>query len=707
MADRDEEQRILDEGSWRRLEADLRASEARYQAIFQGARDAILIADQDGRLLDANRAALRMLGRTLEEVRRMRFPDLHPPDELEAAREAFAAHLREPEKDLDQLHVLRRDGERIPVEIGSALATVEGRTINIGTFRDLTRRHAVDTNLRFQLSLQQAITQVAARLVEATAAELDSAFSEVLRILGELCGARRALLFQLSPDGALIRNTHAWAHPDDPQRAVLNQGVPVDELPHLKLLFAAGRPFVLSRPEDLPATALAERAFFGQERRPVVAVPLANGRRRFGALSLHGSPDEVRDWAPSLVDALGLAGSVFTAVLERTRAEEERRRLELQLLHAQKLESLGVLAGGVAHDFNNLLVAILGNLELALDELPASSAAREQLRDAELAARRAADLTRQMLAYSGRGKLASELTCLSEVVEEMLHILQVSISKKAALHLSLARELPAIEADPGQLRQVVMNLVVNASEAIGEASGAIGITTGAIECDRDLLASTWVDDDLAPGRYVFLEVVDSGHGMTREEQSRIFDPFYTTKFTGRGLGLAAVFGIVRGHRGAIQVQSAPGKGTTFRVLFPASQRTERATPAPRLEAWRGSGTVLLVDDEESVRATGRKMLERLGFEVLLAGDGIEAMELLLAHPEIRLILLDLTMPRRDGAEAFPELCHARPDLRILVTSGYSEQDLDGRFAGPCYAGFLQKPFRLATVTERVRAALGA
>ncbi len=268
-------------------------------------------------------------------------------------------------------------------------------------------------------------------------------------------------------------------------------------------------------------------------------------------------------------------------ITERKRAEENRRKLEAQVQHAQKLESLGVLAGGIAHHFNNLLTGILGNAELALADTSLASPARDRIRDIETTARRAADLTEQMLAYSGRGRFVVGTVSLNETVEEMEYLFEVAVSKNAVLQYDLADDLPAIEADVSQIRQVLMNLVTNASEAIGDSSGVISVSTGAIECDRNYLAETYLDDELPEGAYVYLEVSDTGCGMDEETQSNLFDPFFTTKFTGRGLGLAALLGIVRGHRGAIKVCSEVGRGTTVKVLFPAADRPAE----PQNECW--------------------------------------------------------------------------------------------------------------------------
>jgi PAS domain S-box-containing protein len=397
--------------------------------------------------------------------------------------------------------------------------------------------------------------------------------------------------------------------------------------------------------------------------------------------------------------------AVARDVTARLRAEEERRKLETQLQQTQKLESLGVLAGGIAHDFNNLLVAILGHADLAQRELPATAPARESLGEIEVAALRAAELCRQLLAYSGKGRFVVQALDVNELIQEMTQMLSVSISKKVALRLQLGRSLPAIEADASQIRQVLMNLVINASEAIGDGAGSISIVTGTMDCDRAYLSSAFMDEKLDEGRYVYLEISDTGSGMSQETLGRIFDPFYTTKFTGRGLGLAAVLGIVRGHRGAIKVYSEVGSGTAFKLLLPAAEQpatpltAERPGPAP----WRGSGVILLVDDEPVVRNFTSRVLERLNFRVIVASDGEEAVKLFrVRHEEIVCVLLDLTMPRMDGEETFRELRRIKPDVRVLLSSGYNEQEVVQRFVGRGLAGFIQKPFQVATLEQKLR-----
>ncbi|MFH1436630.1 MAG: response regulator [Pseudomonadota bacterium] len=394
-------------------------------------------------------------------------------------------------------------------------------------------------------------------------------------------------------------------------------------------------------------------------------------------------------------------------VTERRKKEEERRQLSDQLMHAQKLESLGVMAGGIAHDFNNLLTGILGSAGLALLDTPGDSPARESIEEIEKAAMRAAELCKQMLAYSGKGKFDVKPIDLSSAVKDMGHFLDASISKKITLRCNLSQDLPPVEADTAQVQQIIMNLVTNAADAIGEGIGVVHVKTGCMDCDEAFLSASAINENLRPGTYAFLQVRDTGCGLDSETEGKLFDPFFTTKFTGRGLGLAAVAGIVRGHGGALRVQSTPGRGSTFTVLFPISakpvrQKRERE-PSGLL---CGRGTVLLVDDEEEVRVTAGRMLERMGFTVLTASDGREAIDLFRAGShEILFVLLDMTMPHMSGDETFRELRRLRSEVRVILSSGYSEQDAVSRFRSDGLAGFIQKPYRFKDLREKIKSVI--
>jgi PAS domain S-box-containing protein len=385
-----------------------------------------------------------------------------------------------------------------------------------------------------------------------------------------------------------------------------------------------------------------------------------------------------------------------------------RKRLEDQLVQTQKLESLGVLAGGIAHDFNNLLVAIVGNAGLALMELPPESPQREYLDHIERTAQRAAELTRQMLAYAGKGRFVVEQLNLNTIVEDMLDLLQAANPKNVVLRLHLATDLPMIEGDVTQLRQVFMNLVINGADAIGSRSGIVSITTGRMWVDRRYLTDAYLAPNLAEGEYVYVEVADTGCGMDATTRAKIFEPFFTTKATGRGLGLAAVLGIVRGHQGALKIYSEPGRGSTFKFLLPGQTRKSEAQAVRSSEVWRhGTGTVLLIDDEEDVRVVVGRMLEWLGFEVLTAADGREGVELFRTQQApIICVLMDMTMPHLSGPETYRQIQQLQADVRVILMSGYNEQEAVTQFAGKGLAGFLAKPFTPTELREKLWQALG-
>lgn len=405
----------------------------------------------------------------------------------------------------------------------------------------------------------------------------------------------------------------------------------------------------------------------------------------------------------------GILG-VSIDITERKRAEAERNALKAQVRYAQKLESLGVMAGGIAHDFNNFLTGILCNADLALGNIPDSSPVRTYVQEVKKTAIRASQLIGEMLAYSGKGSFDLRPLDLNNLVTEMGHLLEVSISGRVVLTYDLAEDLPAILADEVQIRQVVMNLITNAAEAICEGIGTVTIRTGVTFVDGQPLSSYYTKEPLPKGNYIYLEVSDNGCGMSAETLERLFDPFYTTKFTGRGLGLAAVLGIVRGHHGAITVESELAKGTTFRVLLPIGD-APATLQVPGEDAgsnWRGSGKVLVADDEELVRNVATAMLEHMGFEVLTASNGAEAVEICTRHGgEISLILLDMTMPRMNGEEVFKRIRAVRSDLKVILTSGYTEQAAADRFTGVAPAGFIHKPFDLKELREKMREALAS
>jgi two-component system, cell cycle sensor histidine kinase and response regulator CckA len=434
------------------------------------------------------------------------------------------------------------------------------------------------------------------------------------------------------------------------------------------------------------------------------AMTRTSGGRTFTTVHRHKDGQEIP--VEISVKQFLFEGELFSVsfvkdISERVAAEQERSKLEARVLQSQKLESLGILAGGIAHDFNNLLMAILGNLEIARCETPSLAGETSVLRDAEVAAKHAADLCRQLLIYAGKGNSKAEPIDVGKLLHDQAQVLEVTASKGTRLVLNLAESLPMINADVSQLRQVFMNLIINASEAIGGAPGIVSITTSTVSCDRDYLEGFHSTQPLEPGRYLSIEVSDTGCGMDAATRQRIFDPFFSTKTAGRGLGLAAVRGIVGNHKGGIRVYSEPKKGTTFRLLFPVPASLD-ATIAdqPTAHPWQGNGLVLLIDDEPALRRLGKRMLARLGFETVVAENGVEGLKLFRENREkIQYVLLDWTMPEMGGAETLRELRRIDPRLRVILASGHAPDDIRREVGVQRVSALVRKPYNMEELAQ--------
>src|SRR6267143_3430899 len=629
----------------RRAEEALREREVRKRAILESALDCIIGIDQEGTIVEFNAAAEKAFGYSRTEVLGKQVGETIIPGSWRDHTDlGMAHHLTTREGPIFgkriEMPAVRADGTEFPAELALTRIDVGGSPMFTAYLRDVTDRKRADE--KFRLAVESAPNAM-------VMVNQDGKIVLVNSQTEKLFGYHRDELIGQAVD-MLVPSKFRDAHPQ----------------------YRAG--------------------FFAHPQ----ARPMGVGRDLYG-LRKDGSefPVEI-GLNPIETDEGTWVLSAIVDITARKRNEEERKRFEAQMQHSQKLESLGVLAGGIAHDFNNLLVSILGNAGLALMELAPESPARYSVENIQAAALRAADLTKQMLAYSGKGKFLVQPLNLSRLVEEMAHLLMFSISKKAVFRTRLAADLPVIEADAAQIQQVVMNLITNASEALGDNVGDIVVSTGVIDADRAYLSETFLDEHLPEGRFVHLEVTDTGCGMDKETRSRIFDPFFTTKFTGRGLGLAAVLGIVRGHHGAIRLYSEPGHGTAFKVLFPSSEQAVSASEQSfeGVEAWRGTGTILIVDDEEGVRLVASKALEKVGFTVIMAEDGRAGVEMFRTHSdEIRAMLLDMTMPDMSGEEVFRAIRTIRPEVRVILSSGYNEQETIRQFQGRGLAGFIQKPYK--------------
>ncbi len=644
--------------------AALRDAEARYQELFENLPDSIfwIGVREDGALLleSMNPAQEAVVGRASREVAGLPLGAWLPP-ELAAQLEANYRRCLEAGRPISyEEGADLGSGPRHLQTLLVPIRNAEGRFHRIvGISTDITERRRIEEESRERERLFRLLFE---RSGDANLLIDDNRFVDCNQATVDILGA---------PDRARVLGTH---------------------------------PSELSPPFQPDGRSSREKAD------EMIATAHARGSHHFEWM--HRKLDGTDLPVEVLLTAIPWKGKqlLHTTWRDRTearRAEEERRRMEGQLQQAQKLESLGVLAGGIAHDFNNLLTAVLGNLNLAQFNLNPESPAAPFLENAERTVLRASDLTKQMLAYAGKGRFVVALHDLNAVVSEMTHLLRVSVSKQAFLRLDLAEGLPPLEADGAQLQQVVMNLVTNASDALGESGGTITLTTGMATLDAATLASAFPGQPLSPGPYLTLEVSDTGQGMTPEVMARIFDPFFTTKATGRGLGLSAMLGILRGHKAGLKVYSEVGRGSSFRVFFPAAPgdlpARQEAGADPEVPL---TGTVLLVDDEPSLLATLAPALEAVGLRVITAQDGRDALERFQADPDaVDLVLMDLTMPRMDGKDAFLAMRRIRPDLRVILSSGYNEQESVQAFLGRGLAGFLQKPYTLDALRAALKQAL--
>jgi two-component system cell cycle sensor histidine kinase/response regulator CckA len=631
---------------------------------------AILLLDPLGCVASWNQGAERTKGYRAEEILGKHFRCFYPPEEAAAGvpEATLARAAAEGRHELEGWRV-RKDGSRFYANVVVTAVRERGELLGfVKVTRDITDRQALLESLRRHQEELEALVAARTRDLEAERRTLQLIYD---------AHADPMVLLRVEPEGHRVVSMNRIC------ARILGQ-----------------------EPEALVGTFLD----------PWVSQPAEEVLGAFRLAAATGMPQRLERRTshlqdPRVYDAEVIPlpeGGPVTHLLVSSRDITERVRMEESLRQTQRLESLGVLAGGIAHDFNNLLTTVLGNASLGELALTPESPGLPYLRRIEEATLKAADLTRQLLAYAGKGNFVKTTVDLNRAVSEMTQLLSVSISKKAALRYDLSEVRPRVEADPSQIQQLIMNLVTNASEAIGEAtSGLITVRTGVQNLDRDYLKSLALAFPLEPGLYATLEVSDTGCGMSAETQARIFDPFFTTKFTGRGLGLSAMMGILRTHHGSLKLYSEVGRGTTFKLFLPAvgaAWEDPQGHTDPGL--WHTSGRILVVDDEVGARTVTRQMAEHLGLEVLEACDGREAVELFKAnHAQLRLVIMDLTMPHMDGRQAFQRFREIDASVPVILCSGYNEADAAQDFVGQGLAGFLQKPFRHRAFIAAVRTVL--
>ncbi len=644
---------LVDVSEHHDLRRELERSKVRFRSLAQASFEAIFFS-RKGECIDQNQTAERLFGYSQEEaVGRMGTEWI-----AESDRELVMKKMMSGDEEPYQVTALRKDGSTFPCEIQARMIQFPGEEpVRITALRDISKRAKAEVfNEFFSQVLNNSPNEV---LI------MDLASLEVI-------GANRSARESLGLDEADCANQS------------------------FHTMFRATGEQSLT---DVVAS-------FTCQDQPEYEMITGELKRKDGSVSsVEAHVQSVQSNSPALT-------LVMIDITERLEAQREKQLMDQRLQQAQKMESLGVLAGGVAHDFNNILMTILGNADLASYHLPDDARAQFNLQEIIRASKRAADLAKQMLAYSGKGAFVIQPVNLSAIVRDMSHLLEVTISKNALLRLNLDDHLPTVLADATQLRQVVMNLITNASEAHGEQSGFIDICTGAVELNqKDInsfshqIPTAWLED-IQPGKFVYLGVKDSGCGMSAQTMERIFDPFFSTKFTGRGLGMSAVLGIVRGHHGLIRVESKPDEGSSFQVFLPESlekpetrfTRSDQPGAAPMQ-----SKRILVIDDERDVRIIAEEILTHLGHEVIAVDGGHAALEQLRdSDSGFDLVLLDLTMPNMDGLQTFKELHQLAPDLKVVLCSGYSKQEATRNFPSGGLHGFLQKPYGVRKIRDALQ-----
>ncbi len=629
------------------------------QAAFQALPSGMTLVDLEGRYLQVSPAFSKMLGYREEEMQGLSIAEItHPDDWNRQIR--FLIELKAGSRPSYQMEkrFLRKDGEEIWAWLHAALLRDEaGNPLCLAAYvQDISDRIAAEQALARSLDRLAGILTT----MEDGVVEIDRE--------GHFLYANEAAerILRLPVETITTRSTHStlW-----------------------NLVDWDGRPMP---PEESPLSrALATRQVIRGTR---FGLKLEDGNQVWliaNAAPLFDGEDQVRGALVTFLDVT------------------ETRRGEQALQQSQRLETLGLLAGSIAHDYNNLLGALIVSLEMAHNETTPGTEQCRQLERAEGLAQRSADLTRQLLAYAGRGQGRKENLDLNSLVREMGDLLKVSIAKRALLDLNLDPADMGLWGDKAQLQQVLLNLLTNAADAMKDRTGSIRLSTKRITLHPGHVPLALAQKGLGAGDYLLLEVRDEGCGMDAATLQRIFEPFFTTKVEGRGLGLSAMLGIVRSHQGVVTVESQPEVGTSFRLYFPAlSAQGKPEAPVRVVEPFHGRGLVMVVDDEAAIRMVASEILSTIGFEVIVAEDGLEALRLFQTHgKDLELVLLDLTMPHLDGFQTLQQMRALRPDIRVLLSSGFADPGLENRLTPGSVAGFLPKPYRVQDLILAVKDAL--
>ncbi len=691
---------------------------ARHQTVIEALSEGLLYESRQRKILLANPSFCRMFNipspemligmdcRDAAQAAKQLFPD--PESFMEGIEKRLSEnrYVAQEELELKDGRVFERD--YVPVH-------VDGEEHgHYWIYRDITARKIQERKLHEQNQLQRLLIFLASEFINLPCDQIDPMFNQALARIGEFTQVDRVYIFRLDFFARIMHNTHEWCAEGISSHLQELQNVPISHYTEPEQLEALrnGHPFILENIEDLREGTPLRLLLQGQGIKAMLNVPMLSQEECIGFVGFD-SVQQQRSWNEQEISVLEILANLLTHVEMRRQSELESNRIHEQMQQVQRLESLGVLAGGIAHDFNNILMAILGNAELAKEDAAISPEITSRLDSIINASNNAADLCRQMLAYAGKGSVSKQELDISKLIQHMRDFLNTLISKKVSLTVDTPASLPLISGDPSQLRQVIMNLVINASEAAGEEKGKISLVISTGYFSSEYLQKMELHFQLSAGEYVQIEVSDNGCGIDTESRKRIFEPFYSTKFTGRGLGLAAVAGIVREHLGAIHVYSEHGYGTTFKILLPACSphpktpaKTDKIpakndnTPAKNVKKTecqeKAEPFILLAEDDDAVRKLAKKMLEQFGCRVLTVDNGREAVECFRQpnKKEFNLLILDLTMPEMNGSEALKEIRKINPRTRAVISSGFNEKHILDNFDFEEDIEILPKPYSL-------------
>ncbi len=653
-------------------EQHLRESEEKLARLFDFAPFAMIIVRlQDAMIINANAACREFFGVSSEQLIKQPISSLHW-SQLSSKWPTIATTLHQQGSVYGvEFSFQRSDSTTCFAQLAAEIVEMPEGLCAIVAMQDVTPLQRANERL-VELAARQE--QLATLAREALAnSNLDALFAAAAEQIGSTLLLNGIEIIELDPEGEVRVHT-VWGNvPTAPLSIAFLRSLPADH------------PGWSCLPTEL-ADRVADLGLSG------AALPIRGNERLFGLLVAYAK-------APldaEIVFFLRSVANVLAVALERVYAEQERQQLETQMLQAQKLESLGLLAGGIAHDFNNLLTGIMGHTSLALLDLHPNHELQPHLVAIDQAAQRAAELCSQLLAYAGRGQRSLETVNLSTLVREMGGILHLPSHRSGhvTIHYDLVTDLPSVVVEASQIRQVVLNLLTNAIEAIGERGGSVTLRTRVVTLSATDLRRLNLTPTIPPGRYVTLTVSDTGIGMDEVTMRRIFDPFFSTKPKGHGLGLAAVQGIVRRHNGAIKVESVPGLGSSFTIYLPAASKEVAVAPGTVTKPITLQGTAFIVDDDVAVRTTLRRILERAGMVTVEAGDGRSALALLTESTlPITIALVDLAMPGMNGLELLDAIRQHEPQLPVLLMSGNAEQVVTGKLPIDRYTDFLPKPYR--------------